>query len=342
MTSEGPVDNYLSAEEESYFKTGGKNEERIGYDESGEPDGSKTPADSEGISDDDTGATDEPANVEPSEESDDTSPVSDEPETDEDTETSSETKRDYEKAFKTERHKRRELKEALDVQARKTAQMEATLEGLKQSMLKPSETPPQAALKPAEVVPDGEVDPIGYQQYEINQLKNSLKQQQDYLTSQQQSTQRNLAEQAFIQTYKQSAAQFAQSTPDFNDAYNYIVEARTKEFVAAGYTKAEADRLVIEDEMAIASRAFQDKVNPAERVYNLAKARGYTEQKAPVKATPKSLDDVKRGIANSKSLKSGGGEVGDKEAGIADVDAMNFKEFDDFWAGYKAKSKSQR
>lgn len=341
--TDGALNNYLSAEEEKYFKTGGKNESDIIYDETGEPTDA-APDNSEELPDNDTGATDEPTDLGQDEELDPTEPTPDESEADEDGEAGTETKRDYEKAYKAERHKRKELKETLEAQARKTSEMEATLAQLKQSMMAPPREPAQQVApkpEPVEIIPDSEVDPIGYQQYEINKLKESNKQLNDYLASQHKTAQQQAAKQAFLQTYKQSAQQFAAQTPDFNDAYNYIVEARTREFVAAGYTKAEADALVVEDEMAIASRAFNDKVNPAQRVYDLAKARGYTNQKAPIKAAPKNLDDVKRGMNNAKSLKSGGGEVGEKSAGMDDIDGMNFKEFDDFWAGYKAKSKGR-
>ena len=38
--------------------------------------------------------------------------------------------------------------------------------------------------------------------------------------------------------------------------------------------------LLIEDEMGIVAKAYQDKVNPAERIYKLAKARGFTGRTA--------------------------------------------------------------
>jgi hypothetical protein len=343
--TQGPLDNYLSTEEETYFKTQGKNEESIGYDE--EAGASSSEPAYGGDNEDESKYDQSPVEAKllgqevPESESEDgaTDGNSDDDEAENDTTN----KRDYEKAFKTERHKRRELKEQMEAHARKTAELESTLAQLKNSMMTPRQEAQAAPVAPVqqEVIPDPEVDPLGYQQYEINSLKKALGQQHQYLSEQQQRSQRVAQEQAFMQAYKNSADQFAQATPDFYDAYKYIVAEKTKEFVAAGYTPAEADRLVIEDEMAIASRAFQQNANPAERIYNVARNRGYTGKAKVAPANTKTIDSLKKGLDNSKSLKSGGGELGDRANGLEDIDGMNFAEFDNFWADLKSKSKGR-
>jgi hypothetical protein len=71
----------------------------------------------------------------------------------------------------------------------------------------------------------------------------------------------------------------------------------------------------------------------------LAKHRGYSATKSSAKApAPKNLADIKKGMANSKSLKPGG-EALERELGIDDVDNMSPEEFDNFWAGYRSKAK---
>ena len=90
----------------------------------------------------------------------------------------------------------------------------------------------------------------------------------------------------------------------------------------------------------MAAKAYQDKANPAERIYKLATARGYT-MPTTSKTQSKDLANIKKGLDNSKSLKSGGGELGEKDQGLADIDNMNFQEFDAFWEKIKAKSKGR-
>lgn len=334
-TKEGPVDNYLSAEEKAYFESGGKSENEFKYSDEGV---SETISDSEELSNNDTGTTDDSRNVAPNSEVDaESSHETTEPETDDDGENAPENTRDYEKAFKAERYKRRELKEALETQAKKAAEMEETLAQLKQSMLTPKT---ESSNVLPEIIPDPDEDPLGYQQYELDKIKEAVIKQNEYLNQQHESAIRQAQRQAFLNSYQKSAQEFAKTNADFYEAYKYIVGEKTKEYLALGYNQQEADSLLIEDEFAMAAKAYQDKANPAERIYKLATARGYTPTPTS-KAPPKDLANVKKGLDNSKSLKSGGGELGEKDQGLGDIDNMNFQEFDAYWEKIKAKSKGR-
>ena len=337
------LDNYLSKDEESYFKTGGDEtyEERLVADESNtETEQESSTDDSRGEPESSDGAdeADSKSDGEREEASDELSESDDEDERGGNDEKSS--KRDYEKAFKVERHKRKELKEAFEANARKTTEMEANLSKLQQDFARQQMQP----VAPAQVedIPDPDVDPLGYQQHQIKQLEKQITEHNKYLNQRHEYEQRNSQQQAFLNTYQQSAKQFADKTPDFTDAYKFLTQARMEEHKAAGYSVEEANNLLLEEEMAIVAKSYNDKVNPAERIYNLAKNRGYSAKSAAKNTPPaKNLKDLKNGMANSKSLKSGGGELPEKDLGIDDIDGMNFAEFDDFWSGYKAKSKGQ-
>jgi hypothetical protein len=68
-------------------------------------------------------------------------------------------------------------------------------------------------------------------------------------------------------------------------------------------------QLMLQDETAIVARAFQDGVNPAERIYAIAKSRGYkaAEEESPLasnenKQIMDKLDQLDKGIKNSRSL----------------------------------------
>ena len=336
MTTAGPLDDYLNADEDAYFKSKGspadeaKIEESVEYENSdsgGEsPDSSESDKADESIDDqrDERDSSDDESSSDEAEE---------DPET-----VSDKSTRDYEKAFKAERHKRKELKEALEATNRKASEMEQIVAQLKESMTKPAHVE-----TPKEVVPDADEDPLAYQQYKISKLEKSLEEHNAYLRQQHDMQQRNSQQQAFMNTYRASAQEFAAKTPEFSEAYKFLLGARMAEHKAAGYSDQEAQSLLVEEEMSIVAKAYQDRVNPAERLYNVAKNRGYSAANAK-KAAPqsKNLNDIKRGMANSKSLKSGGGELPGSTPGIDAIDGMDFAQFDEFWAGYKNKAKSQR
>lgn len=331
--TEGPLDNYLTAEEDAYFKNRGSDEAEEKVEESFEEENGKQ----------DTQEVTQEAEQDVLEDRDRDN--SEEVSADEDDEASepedsTSSKRDYEKAFKAERHKRKELKEAFEAHAKKTAEMEAMLARMQENMEQQTRAQQEKERAPQvkEVVPDPEEDPIGYQQYKIDKLEQSLTEQSKYLKQQHEYSQRAAQENAFKQAYMNAAQQFSQKNNDFTDAYKFLTNARAQEHMAAGFSREEAESLLLEEEAAIVAKAFKDKVNPAERMYNLAKNRGYSAKAAPA-SKGKSLTDIKKGMDNAKSLKSGGGQLPDKDFGLDDIDAMNFDEFDKFWAGYKSKSK---
>ncbi len=342
IEQQGALDNYLSADEEAYFKGRGSDEAEDKVEESleDESDSSADAGDISTESESENRADINDKEYDADSDSDDDGRESDDDDRQLNDEPKSKADRDYEKAFKAERHKRKELKEALEANAKKTAQMEQALLELKNSVTRQGQQQqsPQVAPEPT---PDPDEDPLGYLQHQIKQQERVIVEHNKYLKERHQYEQQNSQKQAFMDMYQKAAMDFSQKSADFKDAYKHLVQSKTNEFVAAGYSPQQAEQLLIEDEMAIVAKSFQDGVNPAERIYNLAKNRGY-DAKANIKAPAKNISDLKKGIANSKSLKSGGSEVDDKNYGVDDVDGMTFDEFDKFWAGYKNKAKGSR
>lgn len=147
-----------------------------------------------------------------------------------------------------------------------------------------------------------------------------------------------------VNAYRQDATAFTQRQPDFGEAYRYLISSRDIELQAAGYDDpAERNRLIMADEQALAVRALQAKASPAERVYALAKARGYKapngkpngQQQQPALAAPNQpnvTDEIarlQRGQEASLSLSNvGGGKP--KALSIEDILAMPENVFRDF------------
>ena len=316
----GVVDNMLTDEEKSYFESNGEKE----LEELNEPI-------------DETIDGDEDVRNDTREDQEDNS--SDDNQKDESSQETSvaetvdkRSNRDFEKAFKTELHKRKEIEAQ---QAAKTAELQKEMEELKKALYQKQIA--EQKIEPAEEIPDPETDPLGYHNYKIAQLEKTVYQQNQYLKQKYEQENRVQSQTQFINAYKQSAQQFSEQAPDFKEAYDFLIKARIEEHKAAGYTKEQADALVVEEEMALVSKAYQDKVNPAERIYNLSKIRGYAGKQQSIKS--KNLNNIEKGIKNSKSLQSGGlpedRPVGDN------IDDMSFEEFEEYFAKLKAQSKGR-
>lgn len=128
--------------------------------------------------------------------------------------------------------------------------------------------------------------------------------------------------------YRNDAAKFTASNPDFKDAYNHLLQSRARELQALGYdTPAELEKALQNEEMSIAMMAFDKGKSPAEVIYSLAKERGY--KKADTKAAGEAkLDAIERGAGLNKSLSSTAGTSGDDEMTAERLLAMPNDEFE--------------
>lgn len=69
---------------------------------------------------------------------------------------------------------------------------------------------------------------------------------------------------------------FASKNPDYNDSAQFLIDHRDRELETAGILDATQRQNILRDEAAqLAARAYQSNKNPAEMVYQLAKARGF-------------------------------------------------------------------
>lgn len=172
--------------------------------------------------------------------------------------------------------------------------------------------------------PDREADPFAYMAWLEEQL-NAIGPKLEQVTSQ---VQERDAGQALRESYVADARTFARSAPDFGQAYNWLMANRDAELAAAGYADpAERMRIMALDERDIVARSLQARQGnpsapgPAQIIYNLAKARGFTAPAAaangangaapavvaPRETVTQQVENIQRGQAASRSLSSGGG-----------------------------------
>lgn len=224
--------------------------------------------------------------------------------------------------FKKELLKRKEL-------ALRAVQAEERSRGLEARM----EAFEKAAKAATDPEPDRNVDPFSHQEWRIRQLE--LKAAGE---KKPEPKPRSAEFQTFLHdSYKESADEFRAEHPDFNDAYGFALQ-KTAEQILRQYPNATQDQIsgaVRELEMNEVNASLTKGIDPAERVYEIAKALGYKVKEGEQKAGTKT-DRVVEALATenakkkSSSLATKGGGDTRKPLTIDDVEDMSNEELERF------------
>lgn len=210
-------------------------------------------------------------------------------------------------AFHKERMQRKALEQQLAERNAKLAEREQAFARVDERLKLLNE-----ALSPKEQqddkAPDPEHDPIGFMRWQAKRIEQlEGKTVEVAKTAQQQQEEVNIRN-----AYVADARAFVGKTPDFTEAYQFLLQGRDLELQAYGITDAQERAKIIQDEERnLVARALKDNASPSERVYNLAKARGYAKKAEakpePDKKAEEQIDTIARGQAASKTLSSAGG-----------------------------------
>ena len=137
-------------------------------------------------------------------------------------------------------------------------------------------------------------------------------------------------EQQLLDQYTGFIREFSKTTPEFNKAYAFLANSLDEDLKARGYDDPQDRKKAIEyEEGLMVGRAMAAKKNPAELVWNYAKARGYKTGTEENK-----LERLTKGQEAAKSL-GGAKASGEAEltlealSKLADEDP---KAFDREWA----------
>lgn len=209
-------------------------------------------------------------------------------------------------AFHEERERRKELQRQLEEEKRqsavKHANMERRLQELFQASQQSREQPPQIRD------PNTDPDPVGAlahnQQLTIAQV-NQLNQ---HLATEAQKAQRIEYANRVVAWGAARASEFRQSTPDFDAAYEHVSKNRVAELQAMGLSPEQVQVTLKNDEFWVIESAGQNGKNPAEIIYNMAKATGWKPAEA-VSAEQK-IETLQKGAQAAKTLGNGGGDPG--------------------------------
>src|SRR5438552_730179 len=109
--------------------------------------------------------------------------------------------------------------------------------------------------------------------------------------------------------YLADAQAFVERNPDFIAGYRHLQHSRDQELALAGHDDPAIRLEIIKaEERDIVIRALHGGASPAERIYALAKARGYRGEAG---RSAERIETIQRGQAAAKSLSSVGGTSGE-------------------------------
>lgn len=218
-------------------------------------------------------------------------------------------------ALHEERERRKELQRQIQEVSSKNQRMEERFQQMVDRLAFPQQQAQQQ-------MPSYEEDPVGTLRSRQEAMERFLTQQAHEYTQRQQ---QEVAQNQFINRYYSSAQAYAKENPGFADAYQHLSQARFKEYQMAGFSPEESASLVNKEEAEIVFKAYQDGVNPAERLYSLAKLRGYKESE--LKANEQKIDQLEKGVQASRSL-SGSSGKSNKPMRLEDIAELPDDEFE--------------
>ncbi|MEN3234725.1 hypothetical protein PUR29_14080 [Methylobacterium ajmalii] len=183
-------------------------------------------------------------------------------------------------AFHKERVRRKELEAEVgrlrDMHTRGDERLRLLTQAMQQGAPQAQQ---QAAGQPqaqAPAVPNPEEDIFGYVKHLEAQLA-------EVRGGQQQMTEAQREKQAFddtVTSYRADIGRFSQSEPAFADAYQHLIQSRAQELAFMGVPQHEITKAIQADELVLVRDSLANGVSPAERVFQMAKLRGFSP-KAP-------------------------------------------------------------
>ena len=212
-------------------------------------------------------------------------------------------------ALHAERQKRKAAEAEVGKAREEAAKLMGRFETIQQAIARSQQPQPEA---PAEI-PDINLDPVGHFQAKFAQAEKQLQDVNRWRESQEANStaMNNVAQLQRIA--QQHEADFSKTTPDYQDAFQYVRAQRDQELQDMGYADPGVRQQIIQnDALQIAAQALQGNKNAAEVVYKIAKARGYAGKAAataPVVKSPdlQKLTNIAKGQAANTSLGQVGG-----------------------------------
>ena len=164
----------------------------------------------------------------------------------------------------------------------------------------------QAAANKEAPPPDPSVDPIGSMMHQLNTLNRQILGLQQGMQNQAAQTQQLQQFQAFQAQVVKMRDSFMATTPDYQDAYNYIRANRAADLRGLGMAEPLIERQLLQEEVALAESSINQGRNPAQVLYEASKRHGYVPKSpaaapSPAPAPAASLEAIQRAQAAARN-----------------------------------------
>lgn len=197
-----------------------------------------------------------------------------------------------------------------------------------------------------ETIPDVDKDPLGTLKYVVGKIRQGDQTQQQ--TQQQQ--QEQFYRQQIVGEASRMEAEFLSQQPDFdastrtsptyNEASNFLVTMRKAELTATGsYNPMQINQILVNETVELARQSLQNGRNPAQVIYDIAKARGFAPKAkaAPQETESEKISRIAKGQEAGFSLSQAGGSKAPANKGL-DAKSLATMSEDDF-NSFMAKAK---
>lgn len=225
-------------------------------------------------------------------------------------------------ALQEERAEKKQLREELrqfrDWQAQLTQRLQQMPQG---------QQPVQA--------PDPATQPLDYINHVLGSVQNSTAELQQWRQQQELATQQQATVRQYAEWARGQEAEFSKTQPEYKDAYKFAAESRDKELQALGYIDPAARANIVRMNTAeIINNALQQGRNPAELVWEYARARGFAPKGAAA-AQPgqeRAQQQIAAGLQTAGGKLNHGGDTGGENLSAKDLAGITDpEEFEKAW-----------
>ena len=177
--------------------------------------------------------------------------------------------------------------------------------------------------------PDPHTKPLDYINHVLGKLQSNTVELQQWRQQQEAAAQQRATVQQYADWAAAQEQEFAKAQPDYRDAYRYAAEVRDKELQALGYSDPAVRANITRMNTAeIVSNALQQGRNPAELVWEYARARGF----APKGGKPGAEVKIAAGMQVAGAKLNQGGATGEGELSAKDLAGITDpEEFEKAW-----------
>ena len=161
----------------------------------------------------------------------------------------------------------------------------------------------QRAMQQQPPIPDFEQDPATNLHARLQQTEARQQELAQYAAMQRQEAERQAAIQDLTRHVTRQEAEYAAQNPDYHQALEHLKTAEINALVALGHDQHTAAQIITQNVGSMAWQLRQQGESIPEKVYALAKARGYNPQQV---TSQQKMQNVQRGVSAAKSLGNGG------------------------------------